>query len=75
MARLSAERGWTHPIGLDSDGALSNLYRVGGCPTFLYAYPGGILQETSIGELNERELQARVAELIAASRERAATVR
>ena len=75
VATLSDERGWTHPIGLDSDGALSNLYRVGGCPTFLYAYPGGILRDTSIGELNERELQAKVAELIAASKERAATVR
>ncbi len=75
VARLSAERGWTHPIGLDSDGALSNLYRVGGCPTFLYAYPGGILRDTSIGELTDRELQAQVAELIAASKERAATVR
>ena len=75
VARLSAERGWTHPIGLDSDGALSNLYRVGGCPTFLYAYPGGILRDTSIGELTEGELQANVAELIAASKERAATVR
>lgn len=75
VTRLSDERGWTHPIGLDSDGALSNLYRVGGCPTFLYAYPGGILRDTSIGELNERELQAKIAELIAASKERAATVR
>ena len=75
VARLADERGWTHPIGLDSDGALSNLYRVGGCPTFLYAYPGGILHDSSIGELSERELQAMVEELTAASKERAATVR
>ncbi len=75
VARLADERGWTHPIGLDSDGALSNLYRVGGCPTFLYAYPGGILHDSSIGELSERELQGMVEELTAASKERAATVR
>jgi hypothetical protein len=75
VATLAAERGWTHPVGLDRDGALSNLYRVGGCPTFIYAYPGGILQATSIGELSERELNAKVEELIEASQRRAATVR
>lgn len=75
VARLAAERGWTHPIGLDSDGALSNLYRVGGCPTMLYAYPGGILRETSIGELDGQELTARVDALVEASAKRAATVR
>jgi AhpC/TSA family len=75
VARLADERGWTHPIGLDSDGALSNLYRVGGCPTFLYAYPGGILRETSIGEIDAAELSAKVDDLVAASKERAATVR
>ena len=55
VRKLIAEHHWTHPVGLDRDGALSNLYRVGGCPTFLYAYPGGILQSTSIGELDERQ--------------------
>ncbi len=72
---LIDERGWTHPTGLDSDGALSNLYRVGGCPTFVYAYPGGILEETSLGELNAEELAKRVDDLIAASEKRANTVR
>jgi hypothetical protein len=72
---LAEDRGWTHPIGLDSDGALSNLYRVGGCPTFVYAYPGGILEQTSLGELSAEELAKRVDELIAASEERANTVR
>lgn len=75
VLRLAEEHGWTHPIGLDRDGALSNLYRVGGCPSFLYAYPGGILRETSIGELSAMQLSARVEELVAASRERADTVR
>lgn len=75
VRRLIAERGWTHPVGLDRDGALSNLYRIGGCPSFVYAYPGGILQGTSIGELNEAELTARVNELIDASREREKALR
>jgi hypothetical protein len=75
VAALARERGWTHPIGLDPDGALSNLYRVGGCPTILYAYPGGILMDTTIGELDEAELAKRVHRLVAASRLRTETVR
>lgn len=75
VRKLIDERGWTHPIGLDRDGALSNLYRVGGCPTFVYAYPGGIQQSTSIGELDEPAFVARVERLIAASEQRAQTLR
>jgi hypothetical protein len=48
---------------------------VGGCPTFLYAYPGGILRKTSIGELDAKELAAETEALIEASRKRADTVR
>jgi thiol-disulfide isomerase/thioredoxin len=66
---------WTHPIGLDRDGALSNLYRVGGCPTFVYAYPGGVFHATSIGRLEDQQFDAKVDDLIAASKQRAATVR
>ena len=75
VEKLIDERHWTHPIGLDRDGALSNLFRVGGCPTFVYAYPGGILQSTSIGELDEGEFLAKVDRLISASRQRAETLR
>ena len=75
VAELIADRGWTHPIGLDRDGALSNLYRIGGCPTFVYAYPGGILSDTSVGELSAAELSQRVERLIADSERRAATIR
>jgi hypothetical protein len=73
VRELIAERRWTHPIGLDTDGALSNLYRIGGCPTYLFVYPGGILQNVSIG--NETDLDGGVRALLAASRERAAAVR
>jgi thiol-disulfide isomerase/thioredoxin len=75
VRELIEERAWTHPIGLDRDGALSNLYRVGGCPTFVYAYPGGILQATSIGELDDQKFFANVDALIAASKQRDATLR
>ena len=71
VRELIDEHGWTHPIGLDSDGALSNVYRIGVCPTLLFAFPGGILQRNNIGELDEAELDADIEELIAASRRRA----
>jgi hypothetical protein len=67
---LIADRGWTMPVGLDTDGAVSNLYRIGGCPTITYAYPGGILKTASRGELDQSELSRRVQRLIAASRQR-----
>lgn len=72
IRELIDSHGWTHPIGLDTDGALSNLYRIGVCPTFLYVYPGGIVQDTSVGELEADELGAKVAALQAASAERTA---
>jgi hypothetical protein len=75
VRELIAQRHWTHPIGLDRDGALSNLYRVGGCPTFVYAYPGGILQATSIGQLDQQPFFAKVDALIAASKQRNSTLR
>jgi hypothetical protein len=62
-------------VGLDRDGALSNLYRVGGCPTFVYAYPGGILESTSIGQLDDQRFFSKVDALIAASDRRAETLR
>jgi hypothetical protein len=65
-------RRWRMPVGYDRDGAVSNIYRVGGCPTFVYAYPGGILEGASIGELSPRQLGARVRALLRASRRKAA---
>jgi hypothetical protein len=66
------ERGWKMPVGYDHDGAVSNIYRVGGCPTFVYAYPGGILEGASIGQLGPRALEAKVNALLRASRRKAA---
>jgi thiol-disulfide isomerase/thioredoxin len=69
------DRGWTVPVGLDPDGAVSNLYRVGGCPTILLAYPGGILYDAEIEATDEEEIDGYVDDLIAASRRRAAMSR
>jgi hypothetical protein len=64
---LVPERGWTMPVGYDHDGAVATLYRVGGCPTFVYAYPGGILRSASIGVLDQSQLSAKVKALLAAT--------
>jgi hypothetical protein len=65
---LVRERGWRMPVGYDRDGAVSALYRVGGCPTFAYAFPGGTLQSASIGDLTAAQLSHRVEELLRAGR-------
>ena len=75
--KIVAERGWSVPVGYDADGAVSNLYRVGGCPTVAFAYPGGIFADARIGkeQLTEDSLTADVEKLLSASRERAETLR
>jgi len=65
---LVRERGWRMPVGFDRDGAVGSLYRVGVCPTFAYAYPGGTLQSASFGELSLAQLEARVRALLRATR-------
>jgi hypothetical protein len=68
VREMVRERGWRMPVGYDHDGAVATLYRVGGCPTFVYAYPGGILESASIGELNAAQLSAKADDLLAATR-------
>jgi hypothetical protein len=65
---LVHQHGWTMPIGYDRDGAVASLYRVGGCPTFAYVYPGGTLQSASVGILTARQLGARIEALQRATR-------
>ncbi len=64
---LIRERDWTMPVGYDRDGAVASLYRVGGCPTFAYVYPGGTLQDASIGILSAEQLGARIRTLLKAT--------
>ncbi len=75
--RTVAAHGWRLPVGWDRDGAVSDLYRVGGCPTVALAYPGGIFAGARAGEsaLTEAKLTADVRQLIAASARRAAASR
>lgn len=68
VRELVRERGWRLPVGYDRDGAVARLYRVGGCPTFAYAFPGGTLFDASFGSLEEAELGRRVEALLGATR-------
>jgi hypothetical protein len=68
VRELVREHGWKQPVGYDRDGAVGALYKVGGCPTFAYVYPGGTLESASITDLTATQLSARVRRLIAASR-------
>lgn len=68
VRELIRDHGWRMPVGYDRDGAVGSLYRVGGCPTFAYAYPGGTLEDASIGELTVPQLEARVRALLRATR-------
>ncbi|HEY7257306.1 MAG TPA: TlpA disulfide reductase family protein [Solirubrobacterales bacterium] len=64
---LIRERHWRMPVGYDRDGAVASLYRIGGCPTFAYVYPGGTLQSASVGELTAGQLGHRIDALLRAT--------
>lgn len=69
VRELIAEHGWKVPVGYDRDGAVSNVYRVGGCPTFLFVEPGGVLRRAGIGETTFGSLAAQVRSLISGTTE------
>ncbi len=58
VRRVVQGRGWREPVGVDSDGAIANLYRVGGCPTTVFAAAGGKVRDTALGNLTEQQLRA-----------------
>lgn len=71
VVEIAEGNGWEVPVGLDPDGAVSNLYRVGGCPTLALAYPGGILYDSPEVPYGPDEIEGFIEDLIGASRERA----
>ncbi|MGI8461038.1 MAG: TlpA family protein disulfide reductase [Solirubrobacterales bacterium] len=77
VRQIIEDRGWQVPVGYDADGAVSSLYRVGGCPTLAFAYPGGILAGGAAGEaeLEPEALDEQIDSLIADSRRRAVASR
>jgi hypothetical protein len=63
IRRLVQARGWRQPVGVDRDGAVTNLYGIGGCPTTVFARAGGEVVDTKLGNLTEDELRRRAAAL------------
>jgi hypothetical protein len=63
IRKLVQARGWQQPVGVDRDGAVANLYGVGGCPTTIFARAGGEVVDTKLGNLTEDELSRRAAAL------------
>lgn len=60
---LIEERGWKVTVGHDTDGAVSNIYRVGGCPTFLFVARGGVLERAEVGRTTVAKLSSQVRSL------------
>jgi hypothetical protein len=63
VRRLVRSRGWRQPVAIDRDGAVVNLYGVGGCPTTIFARPGGEVAATRLGNLTEDQLRRAAARL------------
>jgi hypothetical protein len=61
---VASKNDWNFPIVVDRDGAVVNLYAVGGCPTTVLADRGGKVRETIVGEVTEQELRRRVGRLV-----------
>jgi len=61
---------WPFPVGHDRDGAVANLYGVAVCPEITFAYPGGIVQGTAIGQLSVAQLAGRLRRLVSGSKAR-----
>jgi hypothetical protein len=55
---IADNRGWTVPVGVDKDGQVENLFGNGVCPTTVFAYPGGRVRVTKLGNLTEGQLRA-----------------
>ncbi|MGH2951279.1 MAG: TlpA family protein disulfide reductase, partial [Solirubrobacterales bacterium] len=77
LQQIVRERGWTIDVGWDRDGAASNLYRVGLCPTVAFVLPGGLLNEARVGteELGDAEITAAIERLVAEARRRGEAAR
>jgi hypothetical protein len=57
-------------MAFDRDGAVSQVYGIGGGPTLVFAYPDGITMKVQLGDLDDRELEREARRLLSASRAR-----
>jgi hypothetical protein len=68
LRALIQRHGWRFPVAYDHDGILANLLGVAVCPTVTYALPGGVVRESTVGEVDATELDRRLADLERAAR-------
>jgi hypothetical protein len=68
LRALVRRHGWRFPVAWDHDGILANLFGVAVCPLITYALPGGVVEATSVGELDATGLERRLARLERAAR-------
>ena len=59
LRALVRQHGWRFPVAWDRDGILANLFGVAVCPQLTYALPGGVVQATTVGELDDAGLDRR----------------
>ena len=64
VAEIVRRRKWTMPVAHTPDGAVVNLYGVGGCPTTVFAFKGGRVLETKLGPISEDGLRERARRLM-----------
>ena len=63
LRMIVSARGWRQPVATD-DGAIVNIYGVGGCPTTVFAKAGGRVVDTKLGNLTEEQLRRQAERLV-----------
>jgi hypothetical protein len=63
LRALVRRHGWGFPVAWDLDGRLASLFGVAVCPQITYALAGGVVQATSVGELDSAALDQRLTAL------------
>lgn len=68
VAKLVRSKRLSFPVGVDQEGRLGGLYSMLSCPQVTFAYPGGVVQgSTLLDNVSIGALRARVRALLAAS--------
>ena len=68
LRALVRRHGWRFPVAYDHDGILANLLGVAVCPLLTYALPGGVVHESSVGEVASDALDRQLTSLQSAAR-------
>jgi hypothetical protein len=63
VARIVRGRRWRQPVAVDQDGAIANLYGIGGCPITLFVKKGGRVAKSVLGNITEGDLKTRAERL------------